>query len=346
MTSHTEAAPRAPLRLAGVLVPFHTPSLRIALACFFADLALCVLSFVGFFWAPSLGWRLLAGVSYGVSLILLALIGHDSSHLNFSGRSWLDKVLARVAFLPIFHSLSLWTPIHRLHHAQTNVRSQDFTFAPLTPGEFARLPAWRRGVERLYRHPLGLGPYYFVEVWLKHFLVPRKGQRVSLACALDSMLVIAFMAAQVGFLAFASERWGVSRVEALVELFIVPHVLWNYVVGFTLYNQHTLETVPWYAGREGWRFAEAQLQGAIHIRWPKWIDRFFHQVMNHTAHHLDSRVPPYRLAAAQAFLEQQFPGQVTQVDWTWRDFVETMRRCKLYDYEQQRWLDFEGRPTG
>jgi omega-6 fatty acid desaturase (delta-12 desaturase) len=28
-----------------------------------------------------------------------------------------------------------------------------------------------------------------------------------------------------------------------------------------------------------------------------------------------------------------------------RLFWDTLRRCKLYDYERHRWLDFEGQPT-
>jgi omega-6 fatty acid desaturase (delta-12 desaturase) len=342
-------APEAPSspreRIAGLLVPFHRPSLALALAIFLTDLAVCVLSFAGFFLAPHAGWRLGAGITYGVSMMMLALVAHDSSHLNFSGSSRLDKWIARVAFLPIFHSLSLWIPVHRLHHAQTHLRTHDFTFAPFTKQEYDRLPGWRRLVERFYRHPIGFGPYYFVEVWLKHFVVPRPGQRVSLTCALDSVLVLGFLGAQLTFLVLASEPLGVPTWEALLGLFVLPHVLWNYVVGFTLYNQHTLETVPWYTGREGWSFVQAQLQGAIHIRWPGLIDLLFHRAMNHTAHHLDARVPPYRLPEAQAFLEREFPETVTVVDWTWTGFLETVRRCKLYDPQRRRWLDFEGRPT-
>jgi omega-6 fatty acid desaturase (delta-12 desaturase) len=26
-------------------------------------------------------------------------------------------------------------------------------------------------------------------------------------------------------------------------------------------------------------------------------------------------------------------------------FWDTLRRCKLYDYERHRWLDFDGQPT-
>jgi hypothetical protein len=28
-----------------------------------------------------------------------------------------------------------------------------------------------------------------------------------------------------------------------------------------------------------------------------------------------------------------------------RAFLDTMRRCKLYDFDNHRWLDFDGKPT-
>jgi omega-6 fatty acid desaturase (delta-12 desaturase) len=31
--------------------------------------------------------------------------------------------------------------------------------------------------------------------------------------------------------------------------------------------------------------------------------------------------------------------------FTFRLFWDTLRRCKLYDYERHRWLDFAGQPT-
>jgi hypothetical protein len=32
-------------------------------------------------------------------------------------------------------------------------------------------------------------------------------------------------------------------------------------------------------------------------------------------------------------------------DFSIRRFADTVRRCKLYDFEAHRWLDFDGRPT-
>ena len=44
--------------------------------------------------------------------------------------------------------------------------------------EFDALPAWRRALERFYRSPLGLGPYYLKERWWRDKLFPRRSHAV------------------------------------------------------------------------------------------------------------------------------------------------------------------------
>jgi len=71
-----------------------------------------------------------------------------------------------------------------------------------------------------------------------------------------------------------------------------------------------------------------------------------HHIMEHTAHHLDMSIPLYRLKRAQAKLEQLMPGRIVVQAFSWRWYFDTARRCKLYDFATQRWLDFRGsRPS-
>ena len=71
----------------------------------------------------------------------------------------------------------------------------------------------------------------------------------------------------------------------------------------------------------------------------------FHHIMEHTAHHVDMSIPLYRLKRAQARLEELLPGKIVIQPFSWRWYLETARRCKLYDFERQCWTDYAGRPT-
>jgi omega-6 fatty acid desaturase (delta-12 desaturase) len=70
-----------------------------------------------------------------------------------------------------------------------------------------------------------------------------------------------------------------------------------------------------------------------------------HYIMEHTAHHVDMTIPLYRLKAAQAMLEEKMPGRIVVQPFTWRWYFDTVRRCKLYDYQARCWTDFSGRQT-
>jgi omega-6 fatty acid desaturase (delta-12 desaturase) len=67
--------------------------------------------------------------------------------------------------------------------------------------------------------------------------------------------------------------------------------------------------------------------------------------MEHTAHHLDSSIPLYRLKEAQQFLENHLPGRIIVQPFSWQWYFETARLCKLYDFKNKCWLDFSGKPT-
>lgn len=68
-------------------------------------------------------------------------------------------------------------------------------------------------------------------------------------------------------------------------------------------------------------------------------------VMEHTAHHADPAVPLYSLSNAQKSLEHSYRRDIVRVVWTPRGFLKTLNTCKLYDYTNHCWTDYEGKPT-
>lgn len=87
------------------------------------------------------------------------------------------------------------------------------------------------------------------------------------------------------------------------------------------------------------------LQGTVRIVFPPALDLILHNIMFHTAHHVDTAVPLYRLPEAQLALERAYDSDVIRVPFTLRYAVENLRRCKLYDYRNHQWLDFSGVPS-
>jgi len=62
--------------------------------------------------------------------------------------------------------------------------------------------------------------------------------------------------------------------------------------------------------------------------------------MVHSPHHVDMRIPCYRLADAARSIAAEFPEHVDQRALRLSDYVRSVRACKLYDFERGQWLGY------
>lgn len=341
--THATQGDRAdPLReINGILQPYARPELARPLLIFAIDIAVLA----GLTWASlhagSLWIRVLLAPFQGLAIALLFVVGHDACHGSFTSRRWLNQWIGRLAFLPSLHSYSLWAHGHnRIHHRYTNVRSVDYVFRPLDPSEYAALPPLRRWLYRIDRSAWGHGVYY-LRIWLTKMVLPlpRREYRPKATHWFDGALVIGFAMVAISVLArshgAAGVLWG----------FAVPFLLWNHIMGFVIYLHHTEPGSKWYGDHDEWSFAEAQLGETVHVRFPRWINWLIHNILEHTAHHLKTSIPLYRLAEAQEALERALPEKVKVVDWSLATYLDSVRRCKLYDYGRHLWVGFEKNRT-
>ncbi len=304
-------------------------------------------------------WLLKTGLGYANGLVIgmLFLIGHDACHQGLTPVAWLNRVIGRIAFLPALHPYTGWELSHNgLHHSFTNLKNSDPGYAPFSKDEFDRLPRWRRGLERLYRTWAGLALYYLIENWLKLEMFPRREHRARMRSqrlySYDRAAVIAFaltvIAASVYFgmkvRPDGQAAW-LAAVGHVGVAWLLPFLIWNGFISFITFQQHTHPRVRWFDNEDEWSFYETQVRGTVHIEFPSWLRLLLHNINEHTAHHINPRVPLYELKDAQDEVRRLLEDDVIVLVWSPRMTRETLRRCKLYDYRAHQWLDFAGRPT-
>lgn len=183
----------------------------IAIAICIVVFGFYAVTFAGILLPVSLALSLLCAVLNGVMIALLFIIGHDACHISFAEKPWQNHLIGRLAFLPSFYPFTCWELGHnRLHHCWTNLRSRDYAWAPHSLAEYGAMSAQRRWLERVYRHPLGLGIYSLVKIWWQHMIWPDKQERAKMPrwrCALDRLIVMTWMVIQVSIIYwFAGER--------------------------------------------------------------------------------------------------------------------------------------------
>jgi omega-6 fatty acid desaturase (delta-12 desaturase) len=286
----------------------------------------------------------------GAIIGAIFVIGHDAVHSAFVQSRKSNRWIARVTFVPCAHAPSLWETVHnKRHHNFTNLKPEDYVWAPLSKAEFDALARWRQWVERVYRGPLGPAVYYYFAFWLPKLIVPIAPEmRVEWRKhVFDSAFLIAAQAALIVTILMVGKWLGPERPYWLIFVlgWAAPYAMWSYLIALIVYLQHTHPRIAWFNDREQWSFYRGNILGTVHIILPFPYFRLSKQVMEHHAHHALPSIPVYNLPRAQARIKEVFGEDALTITLTPKTYFGICSVCKLFDFEKLQWTDFRGRPT-
>ena len=240
----------------------------------------------------------MAAVVNSVCIAALFVIAHDAAHGSLTPVPYLNRLIGRLSFLPSLQPLTSWEHTHNgLHHAWTNVRGKDPGYAPFTKEEFDDFSFSRRLLERFYRTALGLGLFYFVEVWWKFEIFPARERRCIRSFwkfQADRLLIIAYFTTEVTVLLhFTKLSTRHFEAEAMIILIgvVLRYAIWNWIIGFITFQHHTHQSVCWYKNENDWSFFAGQIRSSVHLQFPRIVEMVLHNVLDHTAHHVDPKIP-------------------------------------------------------
>ena len=261
-----------------------------------AELALTAIPFA-ILWAGAwfalkhgVWWGLvLTGPAAGL-LVRLFIIQHDCGHGSFFSSKNLNDWVGRAISLVTLTPYDYWRRAHAIHHATAGNldRRGVGDVETLTVMEYLHLPPARRLTYRLFRHPVvmfGLGPAF---VFLIRHRLPvglmTAGWKpwlstvgTTLATSICALALIRVAGAGLFFL-----------VQAPITLLAGLGGVWLF------YLQHQFEGVVWLRGPD-WSHRNAALLGSSHYDLPRPLRWFTGDIGLHHIHHLDSRIPFYRL---------------------------------------------------
>jgi omega-6 fatty acid desaturase (delta-12 desaturase) len=162
--------------------------------------------------------------------------------------------------------------------------------------------------------------------------------------ARDSWIVSAFALGWVAIAvatAFATNQSALTLVGAAV---VWPLLVWSAIMGAAIYFHHTHPALRWYADGARWDAERDGVSTTVNLKLPFGLGWLLNNIMAHPVHHLDVRIPLYNLGAAHDALAS-VGAPVLEARFSWGYVRDTVGRCKLYDYDAQRWMDFSGRYT-
>ena len=223
-------------------------------------------------------------------LVRLFTIQHDCGHGSFFKQKWLNDWIGRALGILTVTPYDVWRQAHSLHHASSgNLDNRSVgAIHTLTVDEYRALPLPARIKYRVFRNPITLfiiGPAYVfllqnrlpVEFW-------RGGWRYWVSA----------MGTNVGIALFAGILIYTMGLSQFLLLYLTITLLAATVGVWLFYVQHQFEDTVW-DKEPDWQLHNAALYGSSHYRLPGVLRWITGNIGIHHVHHLNSRIPFYRL---------------------------------------------------
>jgi len=277
------------------LAPFqralHRQSLIQILTAFVPFLAICTAMY--FSLAVSYWLTLALALPAAGLVVRIFIIQHDCGHGSFFRSKRANDALGMIASLITLTPYDNWRRQHAGHHANWNNLDRresgaDIYSSCLTTLEYQALSPWKRFLYRAVRHPgiahFLIPPLVFLLLYRLPFDTPAAWRRERWSVYLTNLAIVAIV---VG-LGFALGFAAVAKVQ-------LPITITAAIIGVWLFSvQHKFERVQWYRKAE-WNMTEVSLRGTSLLRLPRILQWFTGNIGFHHVHHLNPRIPNYRL---------------------------------------------------
>jgi len=299
--------------------------------CILSTGALLLAALAGAFLEFHPAVRLACSVAAGLLILRFFVIYHDQQHHAILPRSRLAEGLMRVFGVYALSPSSVWRSSHNHHHNHNSkLRGSHIgSFPIMTREQYLKTPPLRRFKYLFLRHPLTiLFGYAFVFLWgmcLYPFInEPRKH--------LDSL--VAFV---VHLLVGAALLW-FSGWPALLFVQTIPHFVACAIGSYLFYAQHNFPAVT-FQHSAGWTYEGAALESSSFMRMGPFMAWITGNIGYHHLHHLNSKIPFYRLPEVMRAIPELQQPKVTSLCP-----AEILRclRLKVWDVEAQRMVGLRG----
>jgi acyl-lipid omega-6 desaturase (Delta-12 desaturase) len=275
--------------------------------------------------------RLACSIAAGLFLIRGFVIYHDQQHHAILPHSKLAELLMRVFGILALTPSSVWRSSHNHHHHHNSklAGSHIGSYPIMTKRQFQRSSKAARFGYLFVRHPLtilfGYVFMFFYGMCLNPFL---QHPRRHFDCLVAMVVHLAIGAALLTF-----GGW-----TALVFAQLLPHFILSAVGAYFFYAQHNFPGVS-FSEKNGWTYEKAALESSSYMHTGRIIAWFTANIGYHHIHHLNARIPFYRLPEVSRALPELQSPKTTSL---WPAEIGRCFRLKVWDPETQRMIGVQG----
>ena len=261
-------------------------------------------------------------------LVRLFIIYHDYMHGAILTNSRIAGGILRFYGLLVLSPPQVWKHSHDDHHKHNSGKLGPTlgTFPVMSTADYARATQGQRFMYAVTRHPLtillGYITIFFWEMTLLAFILkPKEHYDGAVSVVLHVSVAVA--------LSFIS--W-----QALILGMLLPMSIITCLGSYLFYAQHNFPGMKRRHGNE-WDHVYAALNSSSFMRMGSVMHWFTGNIGYHHVHHLNAKIPFYRLPEAMAGLQELQSPEVTTLSPL--DIVRCLR-LKLWDPAGDRLLTF------
>jgi omega-6 fatty acid desaturase (delta-12 desaturase) len=295
---------------------------------FLSTAGLLLATLAGTLWNHSFPLRVLCSVFAGLLILRLFVIYHDQQHHAILPKSFLAEILMRVFGILSLSASSIWRSSHNHHHNHNSkLRGSHIgSFPIMTKAQFLKTTPGKRFWYLFARHPLtilfGYVTIFLFGMCVRPFL---NDPRRHYDCLVALLLHIV-----IGVVLWLTGGW-----LAVVLAQTVPHFIAYAMGSYLFYAQHNFPGVS-FADNAGWTYEKAALDSSSFLQTSRLMAWFTANIGYHHIHHLNARIPFYRLPEALRDLPELQTAKTTSFHP--RDILRCLR-LKVWDTDAQRMVE-------
>ncbi|MCX8491235.1 MAG: fatty acid desaturase [Cyclobacteriaceae bacterium] len=272
-------------------------------------------------------FKFVAAITCGLLYVRLFVIYHDYQHRAILQNSFAAQLLMRAIGIYLLAPETIWKRTHEHHHNNNSklTISGIGSYPTISKTRFQNLTKKERFIYLVNRHPITilLGYLTLFIYWLNlksFFQSPGKH--------LDSLFALLFHSL-AGF-----SVWYFIGINGLLLAWIFPFLLAFGMGSYLFYCQHNFPGAT-FKENQDWTYENAALSSTSFMIMNPVMQWFTGNIGYHHVHHLNSRIPFYRLV--EAFKDMPELSEAKTTSWNPID-VSNCFRLKLWDAEQQKMI--------
>ncbi|MDX1959709.1 MAG: fatty acid desaturase [Leptospiraceae bacterium] len=279
----------------------------------------------------------------GTSVTSLFVLGHDCAHESFTNSKRFNSFIGHMLFMPSFYPYYAWKYSHHAHHHNTNKLGApansvyyDNAWIPMTTKQYELIHKRYPVKAFLYRLSRSFLPIGSTMHNLLYHYFPSKFTKDHRKNVYFSYIVLATLVA----ISFVYTIYLTDNIFSIFHFWILPAFFFQFWMSLYTFLHHSSEETEFYEEAE-WDQYKGQILSTLNYTMPKWISLLHFHIDIHTPHHLNIKIPCYRLPDALRDLKNsKFSEDIFIKEFQLRDYFQTIQTCKLWDLEKRKYVGF------